>query len=122
MPFSPATQGLLSLRDLRSIREASSLWALLSPAVVVESGGLLSEHSLQIPEEGLVSGDLQAQGRVSTQWKGGGDCFPLCSVEGSDVGCKASPTASQCVTTKATFHSMFKDVCVLLPRPGGVDT
>lgn len=27
--------------------------------------GLLSEHSLQIPEEGLVSGDLQAQCRVS---------------------------------------------------------
>lgn len=34
--------------------------------------GPLSEHSLQIPEEGLVSGDLQAQCRVSKRQYWGG--------------------------------------------------
>lgn len=70
MPFSLATQGS-SLSETDKHREAPDslgLRGLLSLGLAFSSccrreWGLLSEHSLQIPEEGLVSDDLQAQGR-----------------------------------------------------------
>lgn len=85
MSFSLATQ-VAPLRDC--------LWAWLSPPVAVGSWGLLSEHSLQIPEEGLVSDDLQAV-RAS-----GGVAAAFGSSEGVMLRVKPPPpTPSQCFTT-----------------------
>jgi hypothetical protein len=84
MPCDLAIQGLLSKR-LRSIREAPNSfclggllsWALLSPPVAIKKSGGCSADSLYVPEEGLVSGDPQAQcgdGERSNP-EGVGGCF-----------------------------------------------
>lgn len=64
--------------------------------------GPLSEHSLQIPEEGLVSGDLQAQCRVSERqypgvggWEATFHCVLLRAVM-LLVKCPLSHPPSQC--------------------------